>query len=86
MTDVPGPTNPNWVTVGKLSFPKTARLAAKGVEVFVFQGTYQHNGIHPCTIKRALKTLEVVDKKRLKELKHPNVVRHYVTEQDDDYL
>ena len=75
----------DWVTLGKLSFPKTGQKAAKNAEVFVFQGLYQHNGVHPATVKRAKRSLDIVEKKQLKNVNHPNIVRYFTTEQDDNF-
>lgn len=72
-----------WATLGKLSLPKTAQTAVKSAEVFVFQGIY--DGKTPVTIKRAQKTLKVVDKKVLKEINHPHITRYFTTESDDEF-
>lgn len=77
-------TNPSqWATLGKLSFPKNAQTAAKSAEVFVFQGLY--DGKTPVTVKRAKKTLKVVDKKILRDINHPSIAKYYTTEADDDF-
>ncbi len=77
------PNQPQWTTLGKLSFPQSAQTNAKSVEVFVFQGLY--DGKTPVTIKRAKKSLAVVDKKVLKEINHPSITRYYITEADDEF-
>lgn len=77
-------TNPaQWATLGKLSLPKTAQTAVKSAEVFVFQGLY--DGKIPVTIKRVKKSLNIVDKKVLKEINHPHITRYYTTESDDEF-
>lgn len=77
------PDQSQWITLGKLSFPKTVQIAAKSAEVFVFQGLFE--GKTPVTIKRAKKSLYVVDKKLLKEINHPSILRYYTTETDDEF-
>ena len=78
-----GPNQAQWTTLGKISFPKSAQTAAKSAEVFVFQGLY--DGKTPVTIKRAQKSLRIVDKKVLKDLNHPSIVKFYTTEADDEF-
>ena len=77
------PNQPQWTTLGKLSFPQSAQTNAKSVEVFVFQGLY--DGKTPVTIKRVKKSLNVVDKKVLREINHPSITRYYTTEVDDEF-
>lgn len=74
---------PEYVTLGKLSFPASARKVVKSAEVFVFQGLY--NQKTTVTVKRAKKHLKVIEKERLLELSHPNIVRYYTTEADDEF-
>ncbi|KAK4002203.1 hypothetical protein OUZ56_004046 [Daphnia magna] len=77
------PNQPEWTTLGKLSLPKSAQTNAKSVEVLVFQGLY--DGKIPVTIKRAKKSLSVVDKKILKDINHPSITRYYTTEADEEF-
>lgn len=77
------PNQAQWTTIGKISLPQSAQTAAKSAEVFVFQGLY--DGKTPVTIKRAKKTLSVVDKKLLKDINHPSIVKYYTTEADDEF-
>lgn len=77
------PPQPDYVTLGKLSFPASARTAAKSTDLLVFQGLY--NKKSHVTIKRAKKHLRIVDKEVLIEIRHPNIVRYYTTEADDDF-
>lgn len=74
----------DWVTLGRLSFPRTAQVAAKNTEVFVFQGKFEEST--PVTIKRLKPHVFSLDKKRMRMVNHPNIVHHYCMEQDENFM
>lgn len=72
-----------WITLGRLRIPASVQTAAKNAEVFVFQGFL--DGKTSVTVKRVKKTVRIVEKKVLRDINHPNIVRYHTTEVDDEY-
>ena len=74
--------------LGKLVFPEVAHSVAKNTDLLVFNGNYvlSSGNKRDVTIKRFHKDLAAVPTKKLFDLQHPNVIRHYAIEEDADFL
>lgn len=76
-----------FMKLGKLVFPEVAHSVARNTDLLVFNGSYvlSSGNKRDVTIKRFHKDLAAVPTKKLFDLQHPNVIRHYAIEEDENF-